>query len=214
MPKPMRIEVISDIICPWCVIGLRELERALERMTDVVDASLHFHPYELDPARPLEGEKVDDIYKQRFGKTFEEAAPQQENIRARAAALGFTMNMKKDSRIYNTFDAHRMLHWAELKGKQLAFKHALFTAHFTENRNISDYDVLAELAVSVGLDGTEANKVLVDGLYADDVRKAEQYWQSAGVRSVPGFVIDGKHFISGGQPADVFEKALRGLVAA
>lgn len=211
MPKPMRIEMISDVICPWCVIGLRELERALARMTNEIDASLHFQPYELDPARPLEGQAIADIYKTRFGKSFEEMAAQRENVRARAANVGFAVNMTENSRIYNTFDAHRLLHWAELKGKQLALKHALFKAHFTEGRNISDYDVLVEIAASVGLDAAEAKKVLMDGLYADDVRKAEHYWQSAGVRSVPGFVIDRKHFISGGQTADAFEKMLRSL---
>ena len=210
----MKIEMISDVICPWCVIGLRELERALERMTDVVAADLHFQPYELDPNRPVDGEKITDIYKARFGKSFNEMAEQREMVRTRGANVGFAINMTENSRIYNTFDAHRLLHWAEAKGKQLALKHALFTAHFTEGRNISDYDVLAEIAAGAGLDKAEAMKVLDDGLYADDVRKAEQYWQSAGVRSVPGFVINGKHFISGGQTADVFEKMLRQVAAA
>ena len=213
MPKPMKIEMISDVICPWCVIGLRELERALGRMTDVVAADLHFHPYELDPSRPVEGEKITDIYKARFGKSFNDMAEQREMVRTRGANVGFAINMTENSRIYNTFDAHRLLHWAEREGKQVALKHALFTAHFTEGRNISDYDVLAEIAASVGLDKAEAAKVLNHGLYAVDVRQAEHYWQSAGVRSVPGFVINGKHFISGGQTADVFEKMLRQVAA-
>lgn len=213
MPKPMKIDMISDVICPWCVIGLRELERALGRMTDLVAADLHFQPYELDPARPVEGERITDIYKARFGKSFEEMAAQRETVRARGANVGFAINMTEGSRIYNTFDAHRLLHWAELKGKQVALKHALFTAHFTDGKNISDYDVLAEIAASAGLDKVEAMKVLDEGRYAEDVRKAEHYWQSAGVRSVPGFVIDGKHFIPGGQTADVFEKILRQVAA-
>ena len=214
MPKPMKIEMISDVICPWCVIGLRELERALERMTDVVAAELHFQPYELAPGRAVDGEKITDIYQTHFGKSFGEMAAQREMVRTRGANVGVAINMTEDSRIYNTFDAHRLLHWAALKGKQLPMKHALFTAHFTDGKNIADYDVLAELAESAGLDKAEALKVLDDGLYADDVRKAERHWQSAGVRSVPGFVIDGKHFISGGQTADVFEKMLRQVAAA
>ena len=212
MPKALKIEMISDVICPWCMIGLRELERALARMGDAVEANFHFQPYELDPARPLEGISIGEIYKSRFGKTYAEMAEQRAHVSDRAANVGFTMNMTENSRIYNTFDAHRLLHWAELQGKQLALKHALFAAHFTDGRNISDYDTLADIASSVGLDAGEAGKVLMDGIYADDVRRAEQHWRSAGVQSVPGFVVNGKHYISGGQTADAFETMLRKII--
>ena len=130
-------------------------------------------------------------------------------IRARAAAVGFTMAMSDQSRIYNTFDAHRMLHWAEQEGRQAELKHALFDAYFTEGKSPADYDVLVAAAEKAGLDGAAAREVLTSGRYAEEVRRAEQLWRSRGIDSVPAVVIDGRYLISGGQPPEAFEQALR-----
>src|ERR1700735_2790149 len=130
MGQLMKIDFVSDVSCPWCIIGLRGLEEALARTGDVVDAEISFQPFELNPGMPPEGQNLVEHIPQKYGSTPEQSAANREMIRARAAALGFTMAMSDQSRIYNTFDAHRLLHWAEQSGRQAALKHKLFEAYF------------------------------------------------------------------------------------
>jgi predicted DsbA family dithiol-disulfide isomerase len=209
----MRIDFVSDVVCPWCVIGLRELERALARLTDVVAADIELQPFELNPTMPREGQDIAEHMLQKFGRTMDQSSGVREALQTRAADVGFTMTMRPDSRIYNSFDAHRLLHWAGLEGKQLALKEALFTAYFTEGLNIADPEILAAKAESVGLDGAKAREVLRSGLYTDEVRAAEQGWMRSGINAVPSVVINRKYLISGGQTAAVFEESLRRIAA-
>ncbi len=205
---------MSDVSCPWCIIGLRALEVALDRASDVVAAEITFQPFELNPQMPPEGQNIVEHVAQKYGSTPEQSAAARATIRDHAAALGFTMNGDADSRIYNTFDAHRLLHWAEMQHRQAALKEALFTAYFTDRRDPSDHQVLADVAASVGLDRAEAEAILASDRFAPDVRAAEQLWVSRGIHAVPAIVIDGKYLISGGQPPEVFERALREIAAA
>lgn len=211
MARPMKIDFVSDISCPWCIIGLRALEEALERVSDAVDAKITFQPFELNPAMPPEGQNIVEHVAQKYGSSPEQSAANREMIRARAAEVGFIMATSDQSRIYNTFDAHRLLHWADLEGRQAALKHALFDAYFTEGRNPSDQDVLVTAAEKAGLDGAVAREVLSSSRYTDDVRRAEQLWRSRGINAVPAVVIDGRYLISGGQPPEVFDRALRSI---
>ncbi len=214
MARPMKIDFVSDVVCPWCVIGLRGLEQALERAGDAVSAEIHFQPFELNPGMAPEGEDVVAHIQRKYGTTPDQAAANREMIRERAAELGFTMpGLNQERRIYNTFDAHRLLHWAELEGKQAALKHALFRAYFTEGRDPSDQDVLVALATEAGLDRDAARQVLESGRYAQEVRDAEHLWQSRGIHAVPAVIIDGKYLIQGGQPPEAFEQALRQITA-
>lgn len=213
MPRPMKIDFVSDVSCPWCIIGLRGLEEALERASDVVEATITFQPFELNPDMPPEGQNIDEHVAEKYGSSPEQSAANRAMIRDRAADLGFTMTMSDASRIYNTFDAHRLLHWADLEGCQAGLKHALFDAYFTAGENPSDRNVLIAAAEKVGLDGTSAREVLSSGRYGDDVRRAEQLWRSRGINAVPAVVIDGRYLISGGQPAEAFERALRSISA-
>jgi len=214
MARRMKIDFVSDVVCPWCVIGLRGLEQALERTGDAVSAEIHFQPFELNPNMAPEGEDVVAHIQRKYGSTPDQAAANREVIRERAASLGFTMpGLNQDRRIYNTFDAHRLLHWAELEGKQSALKHALFRAYFTEGRDPSDHDVLIALAAEAGLDSDAARDVLESGRYAQEVRDAEHLWQSRGIHAVPAVIIDGKYLIQGGQPPEAFEQALRQIAA-
>src|SRR5688572_17759614 len=160
MTPHLKIDFVSDISCPWCVIGLRSLEQALERIGGETTAEIHFQPFELNPQMPPEGQDIAEHIAQKYGSTPEQLARNQEAIRARGAALGFTFNMDKRARVYNTFDAHRLLHWAQLEGRQRDLKQALFTAYFTEGRNPGDRDVLVEVAREVGLDPQRAREVL------------------------------------------------------
>jgi predicted DsbA family dithiol-disulfide isomerase len=209
MTSHLKIDFVSDISCPWCVIGLRSLEQALERVGDETTADIHFQPFELNPQMPPEGQEIAEHIAQKYGPTPEQLMRNQEGIRARGAALGFTFNMDKRARIYNTFDAHRLLHWAELDGRQHALKLALFTAYFTEGRNPSDREVLIDVATQAGLDPVRAREILESGLYADEVHEREQFYVRQGIHAAPSVIVNDKYLIQGGQPVEVFEQALR-----
>jgi predicted DsbA family dithiol-disulfide isomerase len=209
MARTMTIDFVSDVSCPWCIIGLRALEEALARTADTVAVEIRFQPFELNPAMPPEGQNIVEHITQKYGSTPAQSAANRQMIRDRAAGLGFTMAMSDQSRIYNTFDAHRLLHWAELEGHQSALKHALFEAYFTAGESPADHEVLVRAAEKAGLDGAAAREVLSAGRYAAEVRAAEELWRARGINAVPAVVIDGRYLISGGQPPDVFEQALR-----
>jgi predicted DsbA family dithiol-disulfide isomerase len=213
MARTMTIDFVSDVSCPWCIIGLRGLEEALARVGDLVAADIHFQPFELNPDMPAEGQNIVEHITRKYGSTPAQSDANRAMIRKRAADLGFTMAMSDQSRIYNTFDAHRLLHWAEQEGRQMALKHALFDAYFTQGRNPADHEVLVSAAEAAGLDGTAAREVLSSGRYATEVRDAEQLWRSRGIDAVPAIVIDGRYLISGGQPPEAFERALRQIAA-
>lgn len=213
MSTPLKIDFVSDVSCPWCVIGLRALEQALERIGGGAAAAIHFQPFELNPQMPPEGQDVAEHIAQKYGSTREQLSRNQEAIRARGAQLGFTFDMSKRSRVYNTFDAHRLLHWAELEGRQLELKRALFAAYFTDGRNPSDRQVLIDLAAQVGLDAQRAHEVLESGLYCDEVRERERFYSEHGIQAVPSVIVNDKYLIQGGQPVEAFEQALRRIAA-
>jgi len=213
MPTPIKIDFVSDVSCPWCVIGLGGLETAIGRVGDLADVDIHFQPFELNPQMAPEGENIVEHIGRKYGSTPEQSAQARAMIKGRAAEVGFEMRMTDESRIYNTFDAHRLLHWAEASGKQAALKAALFETYFTKQLNPGDREVLADAAASVGLDRAEAAEVLASGRYAAEVRAAEELWRSRGINSVPAIIINDKYLISGGQPAEVFEGALRQVAA-
>jgi len=210
----MKIDFVSDVSCPWCVIGLKALEDALGRVAGEVQAELHFQPFELNPNMPAEGQDIAEHLAEKYGSTPEQSQRNREIIRARGQDVGFTFSMDKRSRIYNTFDAHRLLHWAEEEGCQLALKEALFKTYFTDGENPGSHDVLARVAGEVGLDADRAKEILASNDYADAVREREQFYLQQGIHSVPAVIINDKHLISGGQPAEVFEQALRQIAAA
>ena len=213
MTTKVRIDYVSDVACPWCAIGLLGLEKALERTRDVVDATITFQPFELNPGMPAEGQNVDQHLSEKYGMSQQQLAANREPLRQRAAALGFAFNQSERSRMYNTFDAHRLLHWAKTQGRQLELKLALFKANFSDDANVADSEALASIAESVGLDGAQAREVLQSDRYAQDVRDAERLWQARGIQGVPAIVLNEKYLISGGQPAEVFEQALRQVAA-
>jgi predicted DsbA family dithiol-disulfide isomerase len=196
----LRIDFVSDVACPWCAVGLASLEQALRRLQGEVEAELHFQPFELDPNLPAGGMDV---------------AENQARIRDRGAELGFTFDFNARSRTWNTFDAHRLLHLADVEApeRQLPLKRALLVANFSEGRDISDHAVLVEVAAGVGLDAGRARTVLQGGEFADAVREAEKFFQGLGISSVPAVIIEKRHLVSGGQPPEVFERALREIAA-
>ena len=211
----MKIDFVSDIACPWCAIGLNALEQALARIGPGLQASLHFQPFELNPQMGPDGQEIVEHLGQKYGIDAAQIAANTEAIRQRGAALGFTFGVGKRSRIYNTFDAHRLLHWAGLAGDapQRALKHALLKAYFTDGQNPSDPAVLLQAASAAGLDQAGARAVLAGDAYTAEVRQAEAFYQQQGIHSVPAVIINDRHLISGGQPVEVFEQALRQIAA-
>ena len=217
MPRTLHIDFVSDIVCPWCVVGLGGLTAALQRLKgEGIEAQVRFQPFELNPGMPPEGENIVEHIGRKYGSTPEQSAASRAMIRERAAEVGFDMRMGEDSRIWNTFDAHRLLAWAAATAGpagQKALKQALFAAHFTEGRNIADRAVLAEVAGAAGLDAEEAAAVLADGRFADEVRAEQGLWRGRGINAVPAVVVEGRYLISGGQPASVYEEALRKIAS-
>jgi predicted DsbA family dithiol-disulfide isomerase len=211
MSTPLKIDFISDVSCPWCVIGLRALDQALEYLGDDVQAQIHFQPFELNPNMPAEGQDLNEHIFQKYGSTPEQSKANREHIRERGAELGFVFK-EGDRSIYNTFDAHRLLHWAELEGKQHALKNALFAAYFSQHADPSSHRVLADTAQKVGLDRLRAEAILASDEYAAEVRELEQLWVSRGVSSVPTIVFNDQYAVSGGQPVDVFVGAIRQVI--
>jgi predicted DsbA family dithiol-disulfide isomerase len=211
MATQLKIDFVSDVSCPWCVIGLKSLETALAALKGEVAVDLHFQPFELNPQMGAEGQDIMEHIAEKYGSTPTDIEHTRENITSRGAELGFEFNMQKRGRIYNTFDAHRLLHWAEIEGKQEALKNALFSAYFTEGRNPSDHAVLLDVAQKVGLDAKHAAEILKTDKFAVDVRGREKFYSDRGIRAVPSVIINDQHLIQGGQPAEVFERALRQL---
>ena len=213
-PASVRIDFVSDVSCPWCAIGLASLQQALAKLEGEVAVDIHFQPFELNPQMAAEGEDSTEHLVRKYGSSAEQIDANRAAIRDRGAALGFTFNMDRRSRVYNTFDAHRLLHWAELEGRHIALKQALLRAYFTDGADVSAHDTLLRLAVAAGLDAQRAQQILASDEYADEVRVQEQFFMSRGIHSVPATIINGQHLISGGQPPEAFEQALRQIATA
>ena len=211
--KTLRIDFVSDVVCPWCAIGLASLEQALQRTQGEVAADVHFQPFELNPQLPAEGEGIGEHLQRKYGMDPAQLADNQERIRARGAALGFVFDFNARSRIWNTFDAHRLLHWAGIEGGQRALKHALLQAYFSEGRNVSDHATLVDIAGGAGFEAERAQAILASNEYAAEVREAERFFTRNGINGVPAVIIERKHLVSGGQPVEVFERALREIAA-
>jgi predicted DsbA family dithiol-disulfide isomerase len=203
----VKIDFVSDVACPWCAVGLNSLEIALARLDATVPVELHFQPFELNPSMPPEGEDAVEHLSRKYGVSAQQLAASRRALKERGASVGFDFGDR--ARIWNTFDAHRLLHWAGLQGRQRELKHALLRAYHTRGENPGSTDVLVRCAIEAGLDAQQARDVVSTGRYAEDVRRQEAHYQRLGIDSVPSIIIDDRHLIQGGQPPEVFEQALR-----
>jgi predicted DsbA family dithiol-disulfide isomerase len=219
MTTAITIDFISDVSCPWCAVGLYSLETALARIGsavptgDAISPRLTFRPFELNPDMPPEGEDSIAHLARKYGASEQQLEHTRAAITQRGADVGFTFHLDKRTRIYNSFDAHRLLHWAGLEGKQRELAIALFTAYFTEGENPSDHEVLLRVASSVSLDQARTKAILASTEFADEVRQMEAWNQQNGIQAVPAVIINGKYLIQGGQPPEAFEQALRQIMA-
>jgi predicted DsbA family dithiol-disulfide isomerase len=213
---PLQIDFVSDVACPWCAVGLASLERALEKLGDGVQLTIRFQPFELNPQMGAEGQDVGEHLAQKYGSTPEQQAAAREGIRQRGAEVGFEFSKQGRGRVWNTFDAHRLLHWAGEQGakQQRDLKMALLRAYHGQGRSPADTEVLLDAAVEAGLDREQARLVLESGRYAEAVRERELHFQQLGIHAVPSVIVNNRHLIQGGQPPEVFEQALRKLAAA
>ena len=210
----MRIDFVSDVVCPWCAIGLHSLEAAAARIPGL-ELDLHFHPFELNPGMGPEGQDLVEHLAQKYGASPEQLAGTHEALRQRGAELGFEFSPAR-KRIVNTRSAHRLLHWADEAfgaAVQRTLKLALLKAYFTEGRNVSDPAVLLELAQAAGLPEAEARELLASDRYADEVAASEAEVQRQGIHAVPAIIVNQRHLIQGGQSVEVFEKLLRQAMA-
>ena len=216
MTAVMKIDFVSDIACPWCAVGLGALEQALEELQNEVKADIHFQPFELNPHMPEGGEDLVEHLGKKYGSTAEQQSQMYQNIKARGAEVGFAFHPTGRGRIFNTFDAHRLLHWAELEGApgdQHQLKKAFLEAYQGRGEVIESHEVLLAIIKTQGMDTDAAKAVLDSDTYAEEVRAKENFYTSAGIHSVPAVIINDKHLISGGQPAAVFANALRQIAA-
>lgn len=209
----IRLDIVSDVVCPWCVIGYKRLELAMQELAGELQFEIDWQPFELNPDLPPEGENATEHLMRKYGISREQAEENRGRIAAIGRELGFEFRAGDDRRIYNTFDAHRVLHWAREQGRQTELSLALFHAYFTEGRNPSDPAVLREAAEAQGLDGAEVEAIVASDRYAQEVREAEQCYVAAGIRGVPAYVINRQYLISGGQEPATFIQAFRQIAA-
>lgn len=207
----LRIDIVSDIVCPWCVVGYRQLAEALKQTHTAHE--IHWHPFELNPDMPEEGQNLREHIMEKYGSSQQESDASRVRITEAGAEVGFEFNFTDDTRMHNTFKAHQLLHWAADYGLKHELKQALFAAHFTDNRNISDEEVLADIAEDVGLDREQALAVLADQRYAEVVRTAEQQMQQQDIQSVPAVIFNQRHLVSGAQGVENFKSILNQLAA-
>lgn len=212
----LRIDFVSDVACPWCAVGLASLRIALARVAPAITAHLYFQPFELNPRMPPEGEDAVEHLQRKYGISEAQVRANGEALRERGESVGFAFDLAARQRVWNTFDAHRLLHWAGGVGEaqQLALKQSLLRAYFIEGLNPSDASVLVRLAQQAGMDGERARQILASNEFAAEVRRDEAMFTEAGIHSVPAVIINRQHLISGGQPPEVFERALRQIAGA
>jgi len=208
----IRIDIVSDVVCPWCIIGFKQLQKALAQLGDEIEIDLHWHPFELNPQMPPEGQDVREHVAQKYGTTAAQSSVARARLIQIAESLGVEFRYEEGMRIYNTFRAHQLLHWAGEQGKQTELELALFESYFSREENVDDLDVLVAAAGRAGLDEEQARAVVTDGRYAEAMREEQRFWLSKGIHAVPSFILDQRYLIPGAQDPEVFVTALRRLL--
>lgn len=211
-PAPLRIDIVSDVVCPWCIVGYRQLKQALDAKETPYD--LHWHPFELNPSMPASGQNMSEHIMEKYGSTAAESQANRDRLTELGSDLDFNFSFGPDIRMHNTFNTHQLIHWADTMGRGHDLKQALFSAHFTDNSDLSSPDMLADIAASIGLDVAEARAVLEDQRYAEAVRTEEKFWTQQGITGVPAIIFDRKHLVTGAQGADNYGNILDHLANA
>lgn len=209
--KPLQIDIVSDIVCPWCVIGYRQLAEALKQTNTAYE--IYWHPFELNSDLSLDGQNLCEHSAQKYGRSEQEVQDSRDRITAAGADIGFEFNFNADTRVHNTFNVHQLLHWAHQYRRANDLTQALFSAHFTNNRNLSDKTVLADIAAEIGLDHAAALAILDDQRFATVVRESEQQSRAHSIQSVPAVIFNGQHLASAAQGVENYSSILKQLAA-
>ena len=215
-PIPLRIDIVSDVVCPWCIIGYKQVEKALTMLDTAVDAEFWWHPFELNTNMPPEGQDVAEHIQQKYGSTPEQSRANRERMGEIGASLGFQFGQQPDRRIYNTFKAHKLLHIAGHEQgwrKQTELKLALFAAYFQKGRDVSDEAVLIDVAQSVGLYGDASKAWLADAALTETVRAEQAHWIDQNITGVPAIIFDQKFMVPGAQSAETFAGVIGKVLA-
>ncbi len=198
----LRIDIVSDVVCPWCIVGYLRLQQALSQVDESIRPHIEWHPFELNPNMPSEGQNLREHIQEKYGSTLEQSEAVREQLKSLGDELGFSFKFSPDSRIYNTFEAHQLLHWAQPYGKQTELKLALFDAYFSQAKDPSNRNTLLDVVESIGLGRDLAERVLVDEMYVEAVRDSQQQWQNQNISAVPAFIFNNRYLLSGAQPVE------------
>lgn len=212
MNKTLKIDIVSDVSCPWCIIGYSSLSLAIQKLAPEINVQIGWKPFELNPDMPAEGQQLGEHLHEKYGSTKAEIDQTRNMITVRGAALGFQFRFRKDGRIYNTFNAHRLLYWARQFDKQTELNLALFGLYFTEGGNPGNTEALIKAVAKAGLSPEEAGKVLESDQYVKEVRAEEAKIHAMGISMVPTFIINDKHIITGGMPVEAFVEKLDNIL--
>ncbi|WP_072994721.1 DsbA family oxidoreductase [Pseudozobellia thermophila] len=213
MKEKLKIDIVSDVVCPWCTIGYKRLEKAISELGITDQVEIEWQPFELNPDMPAEGQNVTEHIAQKYGSTIEQQKESQQRMAEMGEELGFTFDYFDEMRMVNTFDAHVLLEYAQAFGKQTELNMRLTTAFFSERKDVSDRNVLKQALLDVGLNAEEALAELDKEEARYNVRSKEGYWKNLGVNSVPTIVFNRKSAITGAQPVDTFKQVLSEVIA-
>ena len=208
-PMRLRVDIVSDVVCPWCIIGYLQLTRAVAQTPGEFELDIHWQPFELNPHMPAGGQDLREHIAQKYGSSPQQSQGARQRLTDIGQDLGFHFDYFEGMRMVNTFKAHQLLAWAEPSGKQTALKLALFKAFFSERKDVSDSDELIAVAKATGFDAGEAAAVLEEGSFAEQVRREQSEWLDREVHAVPTFFIQGSYMIPGAQDATVFARVLQ-----
>ncbi len=206
---PIRVDIVSDVVCPWCIVGYRQLMQAAKDTGTELD--VHWHPFELNPNMPAEGQNLVEHVMEKYGTSKTESEANRDRLTTVGQQLGFDFAFTPETRMHNTFNTHQLLHWAKEQGRGNDLKQALFTAHFTHNRDLSDDSVLADIAAETGFDRDAALTILSSQDNAQNVRAQQQHWHSQGISGVPAMIFKSKYLVTGAQGAENYAGILKQL---
>lgn len=215
MNPTIKIDYVSDIACPWCAVGLGNLNQAIAQLSDKANFEVHFHPFELNPKMPLGGQDAIEHLTEKYGLSVEQVKANQANIRLKALEAGFEFHPEGRKRVYNTFDAHRLLHWAGQEfglEKQAMLKKELLNTYFCLAVNLDDQKNLLDAVTRSGLDKERAQEVLTSNAFTKEVREAEALYINAGISSVPAIILNDQYLLQGAQPPESFINAFEQLI--
>lgn len=208
MAEKIKIDIVSDVMCPWCTIGYKRLEKAISELGIQDQVEIEWQPFELNPQMPVEGQNLGEHLTEKYGSTSESQNKTKQHMVEAGAELGFTFDYFDEMRIVNTFEAHILLEYAKEFGKQTELKMRLFTAFFSERKDVSKRAILKQALLDVGLDAEAALAKLDDEAARQETRTNQNYWKSLGIRSVPTVVFNRHSAVTGAQPVEVFKQVL------